>query len=127
MKMLKKYPYLKCIPCSFFYKDRIGRCIIEDFVGDKSHFKCAYGTGLSIWKWVIRLFTFSLLSIPLYILHWYFTQGLPCLINKTSESGSVIGFAVSITIALAVTTIVFIVSAIARINKTFRDKGGKYL
>jgi hypothetical protein len=57
---MKKEKYFKCKFCKVFCRKTSISCLVENLDGN---WTCAYGTGLSIYRWLVRLLT-GLIPVP---------------------------------------------------------------
>ena len=114
-------PYFKCHLCP---KAQVAKCVHNKLQNNK--LLCTYGTGLSIWKWIIRSLTCicTLICfigpIYLYIWGWLHTDTLEQWNLMLSISW------VTLNIGVIIFSLIFIISNFQNWHNKFKAAGGKY-
>jgi len=112
---MKSYPFFKCRFCK-----TLGVCTVRMLdhgpsYGSDSIVQCRYGTGLSLWKWLVRFLTVGALGLLIWDCTHFYELGKVHRIILIVVCG-----------ILCIPWLIKFIFQIIELHTDFRHKGGKY-
>jgi len=112
---MRKYPFFKCRFCK-----TLGVCAVRmldhtQSYGSDSLVQCRYGTGLSLWKWLVRVLFVVGLSILVWDCYHFYS------LSRFHQI-----FLLIVCGVFCLPWIIKFVFQIIEIHADFRQKGGRY-
>lgn len=128
---MKERAYLKCYLCSICNSKRATECSLKLLDKSDSYhrlsLKCQYGTGWSIWKWLMRILlmilAISLTTVVLWVVYSWTMWNIHVLQTPTLRAG--VGEQVMLSVVgEGLILLIGIVTAIVRTQISFETVGG---